>query len=126
MLVADIWINIPYLILLLLVGQYGIMSVLASYTAYCFAKGIVLQGMSNRHLRLSVGAHIRIHLRVIIRVTAMLLAVTGVGLFLTWKGSSIHLLATVQVIVGFVSMIVIVLLTDRSVIAELKTVFMPS
>ncbi len=119
---ADLWINLPYLILLVFFGRSGLMSVLVLYTAYCFGKGIVLQAMSNRQLTMSAGAHLMIYLRVFLRVTAMAVAVVVMNLLLG-PNTPTHWHALTLVFVGVLSIAIVILLTDRTILKEFRTIF---
>lgn len=124
-LVADIMINVPYLGLLLILGRSGLTPVLVLYTVYCFAKGIVLQGLSNRRLTITAASHLLIYGRVLARVAVMAAAVIGAG-FLIPPVWSVESRAIAQVVVGVGSMIAVTLVTDRPILAEIKTIFLPS
>lgn len=120
-LLADFWINVPYLVLLVFFGRSGLTPVLFLYTAYCYSKGIVLQVMSNRQLTMTTKTHLMVYVRVLSRVMAMALAVGGADLAVGPQVSA-ELRVLVLVTVGVVSMGLVTFLTDRPLLREMRVV----
>jgi O-antigen/teichoic acid export membrane protein len=123
-LIADLAINLPYLVALILVARQGLMSVLYLYLGYCFVKGIALQSMSNRRLSMNGLEHLTIYARATARVAIMAAVVIAINI--VFRGTprvAVH--AAVAVVGGAVTIVLATWFTDRDVVRQLKAVFRP-
>lgn len=123
-LLADILINVPYLIALFAIASGGLQSVLYLYLGYCFAKGIALQFLANRHLTISGKRHVTIYVRVILRVSVMVIVVVFLQLIVAARTEA-WMTATILVIAGILSMFGAVWVSDKTVVMELRNLFLP-
>jgi len=123
-LVIDLLVSGLYFCSLFLARTAGLTWILALYVTYCYATGFALQIAANRSMKLSASDHIRLYLRVLIRVAPMVVAVLATSLILGVTLSPV-LRLVILVLVGLVSFVGVTAITDRQIVNEFRQL-MPS